>query len=172
MYKVLKDHAEIAEYKTLAAAKKLAEKEHGEVFCDGQKVYPADQDGSADLSTANTTYEGQAETQPTIEAQSDEAPEADAQDSTCAMQPEETDNTGAIAQEAPDRTGVEGRYRITSLMNVRLRPALNADIVGIVQPGTIVTVTDIQDDWLTVKNGAENVYILYGGGRYATKLQQ
>ena len=74
MYKVFKDHTEIAEYKTLAAAKKLAEKEHGEVFCDGQKVYPTEQDGSADLSTANTTYEGQAKTQPTIEAQSDEAP--------------------------------------------------------------------------------------------------
>ena len=86
------------------------------------------------------------------------------------MQPEEADNTGAIAQEAPDRTGVEGCYRITSLMNVRLRPALNADIVGIVQPGTIATVTDIQDDWLTVKNGNDTVYILYGGGRYATRL--
>ena len=55
-------------------------------------------------------------------------------------------------------------------MNVRLRPALNADIVGIVQPGTIATVTDIQDDWLTVKNGNDTVYILYGGGRYATRL--
>lgn len=169
MYKVFKDHAEIAEYKTLAAAKKLAEKEHGEVFCDGQKVYPAEQDGSADMVP---TYEGQAETQPTIEAQSDEAPEADAQDNTCAMQPEEADNTGAIAQEAPDRTGVEGRYRITSLMNVRLCPALNADIVGIAQPSTIVTVIGIKDDWMAVKNGNDTVYILYGGGRYATKLQQ
>ncbi len=166
MYIVFKDHAELAEYKTLAAAKRLAEKEHGEVFCDGQKVYPAEQDSSADMAPTcenqPTTYEAQ---ETGYEVQADEA-----QDSTCAMQPEEADNTGAIAQEAPDRTGVEGRYRITSLMNVRLRPALNADIVGIVQPGTVVTVTRIENDWMAVKNGSENVYILYGGGRYATRL--
>ena len=54
MYKVFKDHAELADYNTLAAAKKLAEKQHGEVFCDGKKVYPAEQDGSADMSTTDT----------------------------------------------------------------------------------------------------------------------
>ena len=159
MYKVFKDHAEIAEYKTLAAAKKLAEKEHGEVFCDGQKVYPAEQDVSADLSTANTTYEAQ---ETGYEAQADEA-----QDSTGATQPEEADSTGAIVQEAED---VKGRYRITSLMNIRLRPALNGDIVGIAQPGTVVTVTGIQNDWMAVKNGNDTVYILYGGGRYASRV--
>ena len=65
---------------------------------------------------------------------------------------------------------MEGRYRIESLMNVRLRPALNGDIVGIAQPGTVVTVTGIQNDWMAVKNGTETVYILFGGGRYATKV--
>ncbi len=56
------------------------------------------------------------------------------------------------------------------MMNIRIHPALNADIVGIVQPGTVVSVTSIQNDWMAVKNGSENVYILYGGGRYATRL--
>ena len=155
MYKVFKDHAELAEYKTLAAAKKLAEKQHGEVFCDGKKVYPTEQDGSADMAPAIAP--DQEEVATAVEA---------------------TDSTGAIEQEAPDSSSaisleeedVTGRYRITSLMNVRLHPALNADIVGIAQPGTIVTVTSIHDDWLAVKNGTETVYILYGGGRYATRL--
>ena len=44
------------------------------------------------------------------------------------------------------------------------------DIFGITQPGTIVTVTGIKDDWMAVQNGAETVYVLYGGGRYATRL--
>ncbi len=88
-------------------------------------------------------------------------------DSTDATQPEEADSTGAIT---PEEVDVTSRYRIESLMNVRLRPALNADIVGIVQPGTVVTVTGIQDDWFAVKNGNDTVYILYGDGRYATKI--
>ena len=156
MYKVFKDHAELADYKTLAAAKKLAEKQHGEVFCDGKKVYPAEQDGSADMVP---TYEAQDEH---YEAQVEEKG-----DSTDATQPEEADSTGAIT---PEEVDVTSRYRIESLMNVRLRPALNADIVGIVQPGTVVTVTGIQDDWFAVKNGNDTVYILYGDGRYATKI--
>ena len=138
MYKVFKDHAELAEYKTLAAAKKLAEKQHGEVFCDGKKVYPTEQDGSADVATTDTQ-------DATAEVQAEDIVEADASDTT-------------------------GRYRIESLMNVRLHPALNADIVGIAQPGTVVTVTGIDNDWLAVKNGNEIVYILYGGGRYATRV--
>ena len=55
-------------------------------------------------------------------------------------------------------------------MNVRLHPALNADIVGIAQPGTVVTVTGIKDDWMAVQNGAETVFILYSKGHFATKL--
>ena len=148
MYKVFKNHAELAEYKTFAAAKKLAEKEHGEVFCDGTQVYPV---GATTMET-NTP------------------------DSTGAMQPEETGSTSAITSALADSTedkhteDVGGRYRIESLMNVRLHPALNADIVGIAQPGTVVTVTGINNDWMAVKNGNETVYILYGGGRYATRV--
>ena len=148
MYKVFKDHAELAEYKTLVAAKKLAEKEHGEVFCDGTQVYPV----IATTMETNTP------------------------DSTVATQSEEADSTGAITSALADSTDdkhtedVGGRYRIESLMNVRLHPALNADIVGITQPGTVVTVTGIEDDWMAVKNGNETVYIMYGGGRYATRV--
>ena len=75
MYKVFKDHAELAEYKTLAAAKKLAEKQHGEVFCDGKKVYPTEQDGSADVATTDTQ-------DATAEVQAEDIVEADAPDTT------------------------------------------------------------------------------------------
>ena len=146
MYKVFKDHVELAEYKTLAAAKKLAEKEHGEVFCDGKKVYHTEQDGSADMAPAIAPNK---EVATVVEA---------------------PNRTGAIQPEIEDSTGVGGRYRIESLMNVRLHPALNADIVGLAQPGTIVTVTGIKDDWMAVQNGAETVFILYGKGHFATKL--
>lgn len=148
MYKVFKNHAELAEYKTLAAAKKLADKEHGEVFCDGTQVYPV-------VATSRETS---------------------MPDSTGATQPEETNSTGAIASTLADSTDdkhtedVGGRYRIESLMNVRIHPALNADIVGIAQPGTVVTVTGIENDWMAVQNGNETVFVLYGGGRYATRL--
>ena len=165
MYKVFKDHGEeIAEYKTLAAAKKLAEKQHGEVFCDGKKVYPTEQDGSADVSTSDTSAQ-----EATADAQGEhyEVQDEDAPDSTDAIEQEAPDNTSAISLEKEDNTG---RYRIESLMNVRLHPALNADIVGIAQPGTVVTVTGINNDWMAVKNGNETVYIMYGGGRYATRM--
>ena len=118
------------------------------MFCDGTQVYPV----IATTMETNTP------------------------DSTVATQSEEADSTGAITSALADSTDdkhtedVGGRYRIESLMNVRLHPALNADIVGITQPGTVVTVTGIEDDWMAVKNGNETVYIMYGGGRYATKL--
>ena len=44
------------------------------------------------------------------------------------------------------------------------------DTFGITQPGTIVTVTGIKDGWMAVQNGAAIVYILYGDGRYVTRL--
>ena len=144
MYKVFKDHVELAEYKTLAAAKKLAEKEHGEVFCDGAQVYPV-------VETACESY---------------------TPNSTGTNDEEAEDSTGAFADSTAEKQAEDvcGRYRIESLMNVRLHPALNADIVGIAQPGTVVTVTGIKDDWMAVQNGAETVFILYGKGHFATKL--
>ena len=38
-YVVMKENEQIASYKRLDAAKKLAEAEGGEVFCDGESVY-------------------------------------------------------------------------------------------------------------------------------------
>ena len=62
------------------------------------------------------------------------------------------------------------KYTLTSKMNIRLAPSLNADKVGIAEPGTVVEVLGIENDWLRVKNGAGVVFILFGGGKYAKKL--
>ena len=40
MYKVIKDEKEIAEYQVLSAAKKKADAESAEVFCNGKRIYP------------------------------------------------------------------------------------------------------------------------------------
>ena len=62
------------------------------------------------------------------------------------------------------------KYTLTSKMNIRLAPSLNADKVGIAETGTVVEVLGIENDWLRVKNGAGVVFILFGGGEYAKKL--
>jgi hypothetical protein len=161
-YKVIKDHAELAEYKTLAAAKKLADKEHGEVFCDDQKVYPTEQDGSVDIlggavddPAASTVAESSEET---LEVGEQYELDVDASE------------PGSAHDEAPECLDVAGRYCLNSLMNVRLKPSLTADVIGLARPGTVVEVSGIQNDWLAVKNGTGTVYILYGKGHFATKL--
>ena len=64
---------------------------------------------------------------------------------------------------------VPEKYTLTAKMNIRLAPSLEADKVGIAEAGTIVEVLAIEDDWLRVRNGADVVFILYGGGKYARK---
>lgn len=61
------------------------------------------------------------------------------------------------------------KYTLTAKMNIRLAPSLDADKVGVAEPGTVVEVLRIENDWLRVKNGAGEVFILFGGGKYARK---
>lgn len=163
---------ELAEYKTLAAARKLADKEGAAVFHDGKKVYPANsseaaanfaeqaRDSSAEMHTGVDSF---AEMHTGV-ANSTEA----AANST---EPAKGDSIEPIADGSVETdTRDAAPYRITTLMHVRLRPSLPADIVGLAQPGTVVAVTAIVDDWMAVRNGAETVYILYGNGRYATRM--
>ena len=70
-----------------------------------------------------------------------------------------------VEQPAP----VPEKYTLTAKMNIRLAPSLDADKVGIGEPGTVVEVLGIENDWLRVKNEAGVVFILYGGGKYARK---
>ena len=64
---------------------------------------------------------------------------------------------------------VPEKYTLTAKMNIRLAPSLDADKVGVAEPGTVVEVLGIENDWLRVKNGAGEVFALFGGGKYARK---
>ncbi len=64
------------------------------------------------------------------------------------------------AEEAP------ALYTLTSRMNVRKEPDTSAPKLKVLEKGTTVEVVSIQNDWLRLTDGS---YILYGGGKYATK---
>ena len=123
IYTVMKDGEPVKELKTLAAARKLADEQGGEVMCDGETIYAA---------------------------------------SLIEHEPEETEEGKAQEKEAV-------KYTLLSKMNIRTAPSLEADKVGIAEAGTVVEVLAIEDDWLRVRNGADVVFILYGGGKYARK---
>ena len=123
IYTVMKDGEPVKELKTLAAARKLADEQGGEVMCDGETIYAA---------------------------------------SLIEHEPEETEEGKAQEKEAV-------KYTLLSKMNIRTAPSLEADKVGIAEAGTVVEVLAIEDDWLRVRNGADVVFIFYGGGKYARK---
>ena len=133
IYTVVKDGETVKELKTLAAAKKLADAEDGEVLCDGETVYTADSPTLPAASTPATTPE-----------------------------PEEKAEEQSVTEPV--------KYKLLSKMNIRIAPSLKADKVGVAETGTVVEVTAIDNDWLRVKNGAGEVFILYGGGKFAEKV--
>lgn len=85
----------------------------------------------------------------------------DAPDELATAEPENE----PVAQPEP----VPEKYTLTAKMNIRLAPSLDADKVGVAEPGTVVEVLGIENDWLRVKNGAGEVFVLFGGGKYARK---
>ena len=62
------------------------------------------------------------------------------------------------------------KYRLLSRMNIRTAPSLKADKLGVAEAGTVVEVLSIDNDWMRVKNGADEVFILYGGGKFAERV--
>lgn len=57
-------------------------------------------------------------------------------------------------------------YTLTSKMNIRKAPSLNAEKAGIAQKGTVVEVAAIRDDWMHLTDGT---FILYEAGKFAVK---
>jgi len=57
-------------------------------------------------------------------------------------------------------------YRLTSKMNIRKAPSLDAEKAGIAQKGTVVEVAAIKDDWIHLTDGT---FILYDAGKFAVK---
>ena len=125
-YTVIKDGETVKELKNLAAAKKLADMENAEVFCEGLCVYAPDPAVSGD-------------------------DEASIDDPEPVVRPELT---------KPQK------YTLTAKMNIRKAPSLDARKLGIAEKGKIVEVLSIDNDWLHL---TDNTFILYEGGRFATK---
>ena len=119
-YTVVKDGEPIKELKTLAAAKKLADAEGAEVFCEGACVYSPtlnDYVLSEELST------------PVVEEAKVEEP---------------VETAAPLAEEpkAPDT------YTLLRRMNVRRTPSVKAERVNVLNAGAVVEVTEVADDWL------------------------
>ena len=159
-YIIVKDGLELDQLKTLAAAKKLADTEGAEVFCDGKCVYPvAVNPGAVNPGAVNPGAESGMEVDELLGdtaadgASTDEA----AMDMPVDAQPEQPGPVGEKGTESPP---APHRYRLKSLMNVRDRPSLNGRILATKPEGTVVSVQSVDNGWLHLTDGR---YILYAG---------
>ena len=144
IYTVVKDGEELEKLKTLTAAKKLADTEGAEVYCEGECVY------HAAVEVAKSTVEvSVAETVPAT------SPDT-------ASEEAET----PVIEEKKAQKGT-AQYRLTSLMNVRRTPSLDAEKAGTKDAGAVVDVAAVENDWLHLADGS---FILYGGGKFAEKI--
>ncbi len=153
IYTFMKDGEELAQLKTLTAAKKLADAEGAEVYADGKCVY------QGVVSPVEETVGGTVEeVEETVEEQS-EAPVT------------EIITAEPVISEKPKQPQVDEpkteKYRLKSLMNVRKKPSMDSTIVTTKPEGTIVRVLGVGNDWLHL---ADDTFILYQGGRWAGKV--
>ena len=145
IYIVVKDGVELEKLKTLAAAKKLADAEGAEVYCDGKCV-----------------YKGVKEEIEEKEKEPEKAAEGEQKEIVTAV---------PVISEKPKQPDVPEpateKYRLKSLMNIRKKPSLDSTIIGTRPEGTVVRVLSIENDWLHLANDG---YILYGNGKWAEKI--
>ena len=144
-YIVMKNGEEIEKLKTLGAAKELADAEGAEVYCGEKCVYQG----------RNVPSEGTVETGKTGEAEQ----------TIITAEPVVAKKPAQIKTEPVETV----RYRLKSLMNIRKKPSLDAQIVGTKPEGTVVRTIGIEDDWLHLSDGN---YVLYGAGEYAVKVEE
>ena len=147
-YVVKKNGEIIKELKSLTGAKKIALSESAEVYCGNELVYP--NQGETDNQT---------EASNTVETQIDEGAEKQIDE-----------GAGEQIDEGAEKQidGVEMKYRLKALMNVRVSPSLSSRKIATLLPGTIVAVANIKNDWLHLTNGS---FIFYGNGKFAEKVQ-
>ena len=143
-YVVKKNGEIIKELKSLSTAKKIAQAENAEVYCGDELVYSPSDGEKEEAGTVET------EAPTTVEKQVDDGAEKQIDD----------------AEKRID--GVEMKYRLKALMNVRVSPSLSSRKIATLLPGTIVAVANIKNDWLHLTNGS---FIFYGNGKFAEKVQ-
>ena len=137
-YTVKKDGEEIEQLKTLVAAKKLADVEGAEVFCEGECVYKGAVKDEPEAQDASETVIVHA-------------------DPIVAKKPKQP-----VVEEP-----VTEQYRLKSLMNVRKKPSMDADILSTKPESTVVRVLAVENGWLHLIDGS---FILFDEGKYAEKL--
>ena len=128
-YIVMKNENEIETLKTLAAAKKLAETENAEVYCNGELVYNAA--GESDNETS-----------------------ADSEPNTGTEQDDKYD----VVENEEETFSATKKYRLLNLMNVRKEPSMFAGIIKTLPSGTVVEVSELKDDWLYLTDGSYILY--------------
>ncbi len=177
-YIVTKNGEELEQLKTLAAAKKLADADGAEVYCEGECVYRADtvHDGTtADHDGTITNHDDTtAEGEHTAEnSENTESPETAENTKDEAEQTTEIVTAEPIVAETPKQPFVAApkteQYRLKKLMNVRAKPSMDAKIKTTKPSGTVVRVLALENDWLHLADGT---FILYQNGEFAEKLPE
>ena len=142
-YVVMKDEKEIETLKTLAAAKKLAETENADVYCNGELVYNAagisDDEPSVDNELYNRTEHDD----------------------------DQLDDKYDVVENEAEPVSATRKYKLLNLMNVRKEPSMLAIVIKTLPSGTVVEVNELKDDWLYLTDGS---YILYCGGKFAEQV--
>jgi len=155
-YVVIKDGETLKELKTLAAARKLADAEGAEVFCEGECVYQ----GTVDPVT------------PAVEETAVE--EAVVETAEEATEPSAKGESDFILDEQ-DLSRIKSRLKKHSVsfcllrkMNVRKEPSLSAEVLRVLKRGTDIVVKDIRNDWLCLTDGS---FILFENGKNAFPMK-
>ena len=170
-YIITKNGEELEQLKTLAAAKKLADAEGAEVYCDGECVYRADtvNGGTTADHDGTTTDAGH-----TAESPEDKVEAEDTEAQTTADEAEKTTEivtADPIVAEKPKQpfvaTPKTEQYRLKKFMNVRTKPSLDAKIKTTKPAGTVVRVLALENDWLHLADGS---FILFKNGEFAEKI--
>lgn len=159
-YAVVKDGETLKELKTLAAAKKLADAEGAEVFCEGECVYQA----AADPVTPAVEETVVEET--TVETAEETAEEA-------VEPPAKAESDFILDEQGLSRIMTRlkkhpVKFCLLRKMNVRKEPSLSAEVLSVLKRGMDISVKDIQNDWLCLTNGG---FILFENGKNAFPMK-
>ena len=134
------DGTVIKDYKTLAAAKKLAEKTEGAVvYCEDEQVYP----GTGPIEASQTTAEPV-----------DNPPDTEEKEK----------------QEEKEKEVETHPYKVLIRVNIRRKPSLEADKVGAADVGTILEAYEDLGDWLKIKHKGGIAYARHKNYEYIREV--
>jgi hypothetical protein len=155
-YVVIKDGETLKELKTLAAARKLADAEGAEVFCEGECVYQGTVDPVTPAVEETAVEEAVVET-------AEEATEPSAKvESVFILDEQGLSRIMSRLKKHPVS------FCLLRKMNVRKEPSLSAEVLRVLKRGTDIVVKDIRNDWLCLTDGS---FILFENGKNAFPMK-